>query len=74
MGKFNLTTMNTDTTAAVDSVSDLRLKMAEHVLTQYSCFGSTDVRNILIETKAGVWRRSESDLIRRLRLIFSAAE
>ena len=63
---FDVNTNKVDTT-----LGGLKLRVAEHIITQYDCSESDDVRNILAETKVGVWR--EPSLEKKLRIIFAAA-
>jgi len=52
------------------NVADLKLRVAEHVVTQNDCYRTADVQTILAETKVGAWRRA--DLLKRLKMIFLA--
>ena len=52
------------------NVTNLKLKMAEHIVTQNDYYRSVDVQAILAETKVGARRRS--DLLKKLKMTFSA--
>ena len=52
------------------AVTDLKLRMAEHIVAQNDCYRTADVQTILAETKVGAWRRA--DLLKKLQIIFSA--
>ena len=39
------------------TIADLKLRVAEYIIAQHDCYGATDVRTILAETKVGAWRR-----------------
>ena len=52
------------------NVADLKLRVAEHVVTQNDCYRTADVQTILAETKVGAWRRA--DLLKKLKMIFLA--
>lgn len=71
MRKQTIDFMGAGTTNASISIADLKLRVAEHILAQYDCCGTTDVRNILDETKVGAWRRPA--LQKMLKMVFSAA-
>ena len=60
---------NMDTTRAHTTAADLKLRLAEHIINQYAHSGTTEVQNILAETKVGAWRRSA--LWEKLRTVFS---
>jgi len=51
-------------------VTDLKLRMAEHIIAQNDCYRTDDVQTILTETRVGEWRRA--DLLNKLKMIFSA--
>ena len=70
MGKQTIDFINAGTTNVSTSIADLKLRVAEHILAQYDCCETTDVRNILDETKVGAWRRPT--LVKKLKMIFSA--
>ena len=59
------------TTKVCTTIADLKLRVAEHIVAQYDGYGTTDVRNILAETKVGAWRRAA--LLKILKMVFSAA-
>ena len=65
----NITSINTNDTEAHTTSDDLKLKLAEHIIAQYSV--DTDVRSILTETKVGAWRREA--LLKKLKTVFLAA-
>lgn len=65
----SITSINTNNTEGHTTLDDLKLKLAEHIITQYG--GGTDVRSILTETKVGAWRRET--LLKKLRTVFLAA-
>jgi len=52
------------------NVANLKLKVAEHIVTQNDCYRNTDVQTILAETKVGAWKRA--DLLKKLKMTFSA--
>ncbi|GAJ17634.1 unnamed protein product, partial [marine sediment metagenome] len=52
------------------NVADLKLRVAEHIVTQNDCYRTADVQTILAETKVGAWR--QADLLKKLKMIFSA--
>ena len=52
------------------TVTDLKLRMAEHIITQYDCHETTDVWNILAETKVGACRRPTA--LEIVKMVFSA--
>ena len=52
------------------NVADLKLRVAEYVVTQNDCYRTADVQTILAETKVGAWRRA--DLLKKLKMIFLA--
>jgi len=52
------------------NVADLKLRVAEHIVTQNDCYRTADVQTILAETKVGAWRRA--DLLKKLKMIFLA--
>ncbi len=47
---------------------DLKIRVAEHIRAQYDCYGTTDVRDILNETKPGAWKRPT--LLKMLKMVF----
>jgi len=51
--------------------ADCRMRMAEHIIAQYGPNNSTDIRDILNETKIGAWRRPT--LYRMLNTVFSSS-
>jgi len=59
------------TTKICTDIVSLKLRMAEHILAQYDYAGTTDVRDILNETKTGAWRRPALEKI--IKMVFSAA-
>ncbi len=65
------TSINADTAKVCATVADLRVRVAEHILAQYGYSGTTEVRNILAETKVGAWRKST--LLEFLKTIFSTS-
>ncbi len=52
------------------AVTNLKLRVAEHIVAQNDCYRTADVQTILAETKVGAWRRA--DLLKKLQTIFSA--
>jgi len=52
------------------NVANLKLKVAEHIVTQNDGYMNTDVQSILAETKVGAWKRA--DLLKKLKMTFSA--
>ena len=52
------------------AVTNLKLRVAEHIVAQNDCYRTADVQTILAETKVGAWRRA--DLLKKLQIIFSA--
>ena len=52
------------------NVADLKLRVAEHIVTQNDRYRTADVQTILAETKVGAWRRA--DLLKKLKMIFLA--
>ena len=65
----NRTHMDTGATSSYKIVSDARRKMIEHIVAQYDRDDSTDVRQILNETKVGGRRRS--NIMQMIRTVFS---
>lgn len=63
--------INGNTTKACTTIADLRMRVAEHILAQYDSDGTTDVRNILNETKVGAWQRTT--LAKVLKMVFSTS-
>ena len=63
--------MKKRTTLTPINVADLKLRVAEHLITQNDCFRTADVQTILAETKVGAWRRA--DLLRKLKMVFSVS-
>jgi len=51
-------------------IAELKLRVAEHIITQNDCYRSTDIQTILAETKVGAWKRA--DLLTKLKMTFSA--
>ena len=62
--------MKKRTTLTPINVADLKLRVAEHIITQNDCYRSTDIQTILAETKVGAWKRA--DLLTKLKMTFSA--
>ena len=62
--------MKKRTTLTSIDVTDLKLRMAEHIIAQNDCYRTDDVQTILTETRVGAWRRA--DLLKKLQIIFSA--
>jgi len=62
--------MKKRTTLTSINVADLKLRVAEHIVTQNDCYRTADVQTILAETKVGAWRRA--DLLKKLKMIFLA--
>jgi hypothetical protein len=58
-------------TKAGTTAADLKLRMAEHIITQYN-YGATEVRDILAETKVG--GRRKSALLKKLSGVFSVED
>ena len=52
-------------------IADLKLRVAEHIIAQYECQESNDVRNIRAETKVG--GGTKPTLQKILKMVFSAA-
>jgi hypothetical protein len=50
--------INGNATKGRATIADLKVRIAEHILAQYGSYGTTDVRNILNETKVGASRRT----------------
>ena len=73
MEEQNKAFFNGDTTKESTAIPDLTLKLrvAEHILAQYDCYGTTDVRDILNETKPGAWKRPT--LLKMLKMVFSVS-
>ena len=71
MEKQSIGFIDAGTTRECTTVADLKLRVAEHILAQYDCYGNTDVRDILNETKPGAWRRPT--LLKMLKMVFSAS-
>lgn len=63
--------INGNDTKACTTIADLRMRVAEHILAQYDSHGTTDVRNILNETKVGAWQRTT--LPKVLKMVFSTS-
>ena len=56
-------------TKASTTAADLRLRLAEHIITQDGRSVTDEVRSILAETKVGARRRPA--LLERLKVVFS---
>ncbi len=56
-------------TTRVDTIGDLKLRVAEYILAQSVYSTNDDVRSILAETKVGAWRRPA--LLEKLKMVFS---
>jgi hypothetical protein len=69
MGKESLRVSDNNTETGT-SLAELQLKLAAYILAQEDYHRTTDVHNILAETKVGAWRRQT--LLNKLRIIFSA--
>ena len=52
------------------NIAELKLRVAEHIITQNDCYRSTDIQTILAETKVGAWK--QADLLTKLKMTFSA--
>ena len=59
------------TANASKTIADLQMRMAEHILTQYGYYDTTDIRHILNETKAGAWRKPT--ILKMLEPVFSTS-
>jgi hypothetical protein len=70
MKDWSITTDDANASKIRVTVAELKLKMAEHIITLDSCRESTDVRDILSETKVGAWRRPA--LLKKLKMVFAA--
>jgi len=70
MEKQSKASINGDTRVCA-TIADLRVRVAEHILAQYDYYGTTEVRNILDETKAGAWRRPT--LLKVVKTLFSTS-
>lgn len=57
MREQRIASINTGGANKGDSKDELRLRMAEHITAQLDYDKSNYVRNILNETKPGVWKR-----------------
>jgi hypothetical protein len=62
--------MDIDTADGSTAIADLKLVMAEHIITQERCHASDEVQSILAETKVGSWGRMS--LLKKLKVVFSA--
>ena len=51
------------------TIADLKLRVAEHIITQADCYVTDDVWNILAETKVGSQGRQA--LLEKLKVVFS---
>lgn len=51
------------------TLGDLKLRVAEHIISKADCYRPDEILSILAETKVGAWRRSY--LLEKLRFIFS---
>ena len=70
MGKQTINLFDTGAKEISSNIADLKVSMADHLLSQYDGFGVTDIRSIVNETKVGAWRRSNlRDIVR---IVFSA--
>ena len=63
------THMDTGTTNVQKTVSDARLKMVEHIVSQYQQDAGTYVRQIHNETKVG--GRSQPNVIQMIKTVFT---
>ena len=63
--------INGNATKACTTIADLRVRIAEHILAQYDSHGTTDVRNILNETKVGAGQRTT--VAEFLKMVFSTS-
>ncbi len=71
MREWDMTASVVRTTQPCTTLADLRLRLAEHVITQADDYQPDEVQQILAETKVGAWRRGA--LLEKLRVIFSAS-
>ena len=60
---------NVGTTKVGTTLTELKLRVAEHIVAQDDCYRPDEVQTILAETKVGVWRRQ--NLLEKLRKVFS---
>lgn len=71
MDEQTVSTVDTDTTRVGATIADLRLRMAEHIITQGGVYSDADVQHILTETKVGAWRKA--DLLKKLKIVFATS-
>jgi len=69
MGKESLRVSSNNTESGT-SLAELQLKLASYIVAQEDYRRTTDVYDILAETKVGAWRRRT--LVNKLKIIFSA--
>ncbi len=53
------------------TIANVRLRVAEHIIAQYNCPTNNDVQNILTETKVGAWKRPT--LLKIIKMVFPTA-
>ena len=70
MGKESLRVSSNNNTESGTSLTELQLKLAAYIVAQEDYRRTTDVHDILAETKVGAWRRQI--LVNKLKIIFSA--
>ena len=62
--------MKKQSTLTSTNIADLKLRVAEYIVTQNDFYRTADVQTILAETKVGAWR--QADLLKKLKMIFLA--
>jgi len=63
--------VSSGTTKLGTTLTDLKLRVAEHIIEQDDYYRPDEVQSILAETKVGAWRRA--DLLKKLRMVFSTS-
>jgi len=63
--------VSSGTTKLGTTLTDLKLRVAEHIIEQDDCYRPDEVQGILAETKVGARRRT--DLLKKLRMVFSTS-
>ena len=71
MEEQTIPAMDIGTANGSTTIADLKLIMAEHIITQERYHANDEVQSILAETKVGSWGRMS--LLKKLKVVFSAS-
>ena len=71
MEEQTVSPVSSGTTKLGTTLTDLKLRVAEHIIKQDDCYRPDEVQGILAETKVGARRRT--DLLKKLRMVFSTS-